>query len=133
MKQQLILSVPSKNVEAFVFGVATGTEYETLSTSMQGGWINLDIVDGKAVSQNTHVPLDGKTLKGKWFGAEGRASVRRLKEIMKMRVPVLLTDDYGYNMGMFKMMSLTDDESDVIDDGTPMVVRFSIQFEEFAN
>ncbi|ELA6983641.1 TPA: phage tail protein [Vibrio parahaemolyticus] len=133
MRQQLILSVPSKNIEAFVFGVASGTEYETLSTTSQGGWVNLDIMDGKAVSQNTHVPLDGKVTKGKWFGAEGRASIRRLREIMRLRVPVLLTDDYGYNIGMYKMMSLNDEEKDVIDDGTPMVIVFSITFEEFAN
>ncbi|EPF2955264.1 phage tail protein [Vibrio diabolicus] len=133
MRQQLILSVPSKNIEAFVFGVASGTEYETLSTTSQGGWVNLDIMDGKAVSQNTHEPLDGKTIKGKWFGAEGRASIRRLKEIKRLRAPVLLTDDYGYNMGLWKIMSLNDDEKDVIDDGTPMIVSFTITFEEFAN
>ncbi|MDF4871826.1 phage tail protein, partial [Vibrio parahaemolyticus] len=83
--------------------------------------------------QNTHDPLDGKTIKGKWFGAEGRASIRRLREIKRMRAPVLLTDDYGYNMGLWKIMSLNDDEKDVIDDGTPMIVSFTITFEEFAN
>ncbi|SDI11392.1 hypothetical protein SAMN04488136_1687 [Vibrio xiamenensis] len=133
MRQQLILSVPSKNVEAFVFSVANGTEYESLSTSSQGGWVNLDIMDGKAVSQNTHEPLDSKTLKGKWFGAQGRVSIRRLREIKKLRSPVLLTDDYGYSMGMWKIMTLSDDESNVIDDGTPMVVNFTITLEEFAN
>ena len=46
---------------------------------------------------------------------------------------MLLTDDYGYNMGLWKIMSLNDDEKDVIDDGTPMIVSFTIAFEEFAN
>lgn len=72
MRHQLVLSVPSKNVEAFVFSIANGTEYESLATTTRGGWVQLDIVDGKAVSQNTHEPLDGKTLRGKWFGGEGR-------------------------------------------------------------
>lgn len=133
MKQQLILSVPSKNVDAFVFGIASGTEYEALSTTSQGGWVNLDIVDGKAISQNTHLPLETKNLTGKWFGAEGKEAIRRLREIQKMRVPVLLTDDYGYSYGQWKMTSINDNEKDIIDDGTPMVISFTIAFEEYAN
>lgn len=133
MKQQLIISVPSKNVPAFVLSIANGTEYESMSTSSTGGWVNLDIMDGKAVSQNTHEPLDGKTIIGKWFGAEGRASIRRLRDIKRLRAPILLTDDYGYSMGLWKIMSFNDDEKDVIDDNTPMFITFTLTLEEFAN
>lgn len=133
MRHQLVLSVPSKNVEAFVFSIANGTEYESLATTTRGGWVQLDIVDGKAVSQNTHEPLDGKTLRGKWFGGEGRGALKRLSEIKRLRVPVLLTDDYGYNQGLWKIMSLDDDEKNVIDDGTPMVISFTLVIEEYAN
>lgn len=127
------MSVPSKNIEAFVFSIANGTEYESLSTTESSGWVNLDIMDGKAISQNTHVPLIGRTLRGKWFGAEGRAAILRMKKIMRLRAPVLFTDDYGYNQGTYKMMSINDEEKDVIDDNTPMYVTFTLTLEEYAN
>ncbi|MBY7784380.1 phage tail protein [Vibrio fluvialis] len=67
------------------------------------------------------------------FGREGRGALKRLSEIKRLRVPVLLTDDYGYNQGLWKIMSLDDDEKNVIDDGTPMVISFTLVLEEYAN
>ncbi|WP_268843836.1 phage tail protein [Vibrio anguillarum] len=45
----------------------------------------------------------------------------------------MLTDTYGYNLGMWKFMQVSERQRRVIDDGTAMVVEFSLQLEEYGN
>jgi hypothetical protein len=128
------MSVPNDNSSpAFIFGVAEGTAYDSLSREAKGGWLNLDIINGKPVSQRTSSPLDTLSLSGKWFGEEGMTSIDKLRDIKNKFQPVLLTDNYGYNLGLWKIMQVTEKQSRIIDDGTAMVTDFSLQLEEFAN
>ena len=131
---QMIMSIPEESQrEAFVFGLATDTAYESLNRESKGGWINMDIVNGKPVSQHTSLPLDSLSIQGKWFGSEGMASINTLRELNRMKKPVLLSDAYGFNLGMWKIMQVSERQRRVIDDGTAMVVEFTLQLEEFSN
>ncbi|WP_210447823.1 phage tail protein [Vibrio crassostreae] len=131
---QMIISIPEDNKhEAFVFGLASGTAYESLNRESKGGWLNMDIINGKPVSQHTSSPLDTLSIQGKWFGADGMKSINTLREINRLKKPVMLTDTYGYNLGMWKFMQVSERQRRVIDDGTAMVVEFSLQLEEYGN
>ncbi|MBF4270344.1 hypothetical protein EAY71_26130, partial [Vibrio anguillarum] len=88
---QMIISIPEDNKrEAFVFGLASGTAYESLNRESKGGWLNMDIINGKPVSQHTSSPLDTLSIQGKWFGADGMKSINTLREINRLKKPVML-------------------------------------------
>lgn len=131
---QMIISIPEDNQkEAFVFGLASGTAYESLNHESKGGWVNMDIINGKPVSQHASIPLDTLSIQGKWFGAAGMKSINTLREIKRLNKPIMLTDSYGYNLRMWKIMQVSERQRRVIDDGTAMVVEFSLQLEEYGN
>lgn len=131
---QLILSIPDdSNREAFVFSLASKTAYDSLSRDSKGGWLNLDIINGKPISQATSSPLDSLSISGKWFGESGMKSIASLREIKSLNRPVMLSDSYGYNLGQWKIMHVSEQQKRVIDDGTALVIDFSLQLEEFAN
>lgn len=130
---QLIISIPDDERDAFIFGLASGTAYDSLDRDSKGGWVNLDIINGRPVSQNTSMPLDTLSIKGKWFGAAGMRHIATLRNLNATRKPIMLTDTYGYNLGMWKIMNVSERQQRIIDDGTAMVIDFTLQLEEFAN
>lgn len=131
---QLIFSIPDdSNRDAFVFSMADNTAYDSLNRDSKGGWLNIEIINGKPISQVTSMPLDSLSISGKWFGELGMKSIAALREIKNLNAPVFLSDSYGFNLGLWKFMHVSEQQKRVIDDGTALVVEFSLQLEEFAN
>ncbi|NMR95181.1 hypothetical protein HKB38_27655, partial [Vibrio parahaemolyticus] len=56
----------------------------------------------------------------------------RLRELQAKREPLVLTDGYGRNLGLWTIKQLQEKQDRIIDDGTAFVVGFSIELEEYA-
>jgi len=64
------------------------------------------------------------------------ASMQRLDELRALqntRAPLPLVDGIGRNWGLWRINSVVENQSNVIDDGTAMVMTWSLELEEFVN
>ena len=56
-----------------------------------------------------------------------------LRALQAQRIPVPLVDGIGRNWGLWQINKVSETQTDVIDDGTAMVVGWVIELTEFAN
>jgi phage protein U len=56
-----------------------------------------------------------------------------LRALQALRVPVPLVDGIGRNWGLWQINKVSETQTEVIDDGTAMVVGWVIELTEFAN
>ena len=116
-----------------MFSLSEGTPYEGLVRSSDGGWITVPRYGQKPVSQNTGQQLENISITGNWFKGDGMASMDKLRALQAKRLPMVLTDGYGNNLGLWTIKKLQEKQSNIIDDGTAMVTGFTIELEECAS
>ncbi|HGS4936982.1 TPA: phage tail protein [Vibrio parahaemolyticus] len=116
----------------FVFSLSENTPYEGLQRTSDGGWVTVPRYGQKPISQNTGQSLDKISMTGTWFRGEGMSNMDRLRELQAKREPLVLTDGYGRNLGLWTIKQLQEKQDRIIDDGTAFVVGFSIELEEYA-
>lgn len=126
MAQQMALG-------SFVFGLASGLPYETLSRKTTGGWVNMDIVSSKPFSQNTGQDCETLRLAGKAGGAAAMVRVDELRAMADARTPYALVDGIGRVWGRWKVMSVQEEQRRVIGDGTATLLEWTLELEEFVN
>lgn len=116
----------------FVFSLSEGTPYGGLSRISDGGWVTVPRYSQKPISQNTGQQLENINITGTWFRGEGMANISKLRALQAKRKPLVLTDGYGNNLGLWVIKKLQEKQDRIIDDGTAFVLGFTIDLEEYA-
>lgn len=117
----------------FAFSIASGFPYESLSRTTSGGWKDIELIDAKPFSYNNGQGLDGLRLKGTAFRSAGMAGLDTLRKMQASRQPWSLIDALGRNWGRYRIESIAENQSQIIDDGTAMVIDWDLELKEFAN
>lgn len=126
MRQQMVLG-------DFIFGLSRGFAYASLVHSSTGGWESLEIVASKPLSRQKGPGLEKLTFTGKAMYANGMQRLDELRALQDQRAPLPLVDGLGNNWGLWRINSVTETQSRVIDDGTAMVIDWTLELEEFVN
>jgi phage protein U len=117
----------------FVFSLSSGFPYDTLDRKTSGGWVTMDIISGKPLSQNTGQGLETVRLNGKAQFSAGMAKVQSLREMANARVPYVLVDGRGQVWGRWKIQDVSESQKRVLDDGTATLLEWTLELEEFVN
>ncbi|WP_324727323.1 phage tail protein [Pseudomonas chlororaphis] len=126
MQQQMVLG-------SFIFGQSRGFAYSSLVRKSGGGWVSLEILTSKPKSSQTGQGLQGLTISGKSMRAIAMTRLDELRALQALRVPLPLVDGIGRNWGLWRIDSVSESQSYVIDDGTAMVNDWVIELTEFIN
>lgn len=126
MRQQMALG-------GFIFGLATEFPYDRLERSSSGGWVDLDIIASKPKSHQTGQGLEELRLSGKAMRATGMARLDQLRELQNARTPHPLVDGIGRNWGRWRVDKVSESQSNIIDDGTAMLIEWTLELKEFVN
>ncbi|MGY4662346.1 phage protein U [Pseudomonas chlororaphis] len=126
MRQQMVLG-------SFIFGQSRGFAYSSLVRKSGGGWVSLEILTSKPKSSQTGQGLQGLTISGKSMRAIAMTRLDELRALQALRVPLPLIDGIGRNWGLWRIDSVSESQSYVIDDGTAMVNDWVIELTEFIN
>ncbi|MGN7738858.1 phage tail protein [Pseudomonas sp. 22526] len=126
MRQQMVLG-------SFIFGQSRGFAYSSLVRKSGGGWVSLEILTSKPKSSQTGQGLQGLTITGKSMRAIAMTRLDELRALQALRVPLPLVDGIGRNWGLWRIDSVSESQSYVIDDGTAMVNDWVIELTEFIN
>jgi uncharacterized protein len=126
MRQQMALG-------GFIFGLSRDFAYERLERSSDGGWVSLDIIASKPKSHQTGQGLETLRISGKAMYAPATDRLNELRELQSRRVPFPLVDGVGRNWGRWRIDKVTEQQSYIIDDGTPMVTEWTVELQEFVN
>ncbi|QLL14652.1 phage tail protein [Pseudomonas chlororaphis] len=126
MRQQMVLG-------SFIFGQSRGFAYSSLVRKSSGGWVSLEILTSKPKSSQTGQGLQGLTISGKSMRAIAMTRLDELRALQALRVPLPLVDGIGRNWGLWRIDSVSESQSYVIDDGTAMVNDWVIELTEFIN
>jgi len=73
------------------------------------------------------------TISGTSMYAVGMERLDELRALQALRVPLPLIDGIGRNWGLWRINSIDENQSEVIDDGTAMVIKWVIGLSEFNN
>lgn len=126
MPQQMALG-------SFVFGLSTSFPYERLERSTEGGWVDLDIISSKPKSHQTGQGLETLRLSGKAARGEGMDRMDQLRAMANARTPYVLVDALGRVWGRWRIDKVNENQSRVIDDGTAMLIEWTLELKEFVN
>ena len=126
MRQQMVLG-------DFIFGLSRGFAYSTLTRNSDGGWSDLAIIASKPQSRQNGQKLEKLTFSGTAMYGVGMQRLDELRALQNQRVPLPLVDGIGRNWGLWRINSVMETQSNVIDDGTAMVMAWTMELEEFVN
>ncbi|MBV4456263.1 MULTISPECIES: phage tail protein [Pseudomonas] len=126
MRQQMVLG-------DFIFGLSRGFAYSTLIRNSDGGWSDLAIIASKPLSRQIGQKLEKLTFGGTAMYAVGMERLDELRALQNARAPLPLADGIGRNWGLWRINSVVEKQSNVIDDGTAMVMAWTLELEEFVN
>lgn len=126
MRQQMALG-------GFIFGLSRDFAYERLERSSSGGWVDLDIVASKPKTHQTGQDLETLRLSGKAARGSGMGRLDELRAMIDARRPYPLVDGIGRNWGRWRIDKVNEQQSSVIDDGTAMLIEWSVELKEFVN
>ncbi|PNA05759.1 MULTISPECIES: phage tail protein [unclassified Pseudomonas] len=126
MKQQMALG-------SFIFGLSRDFAYSTLARKSDGGWTDLQILNSKPRSHQTGQKPESLTISGTSMYAVAMERLDELRALQALRVPLPLIDGIGRNWGLWRINSIDENQSEVIDDGTAMVIKWVIGLSEFNN
>lgn len=126
MRQQMVLG-------HFIFGLSRNFAYHNLSRGADGGWKSIDVVTGKPIASQTGQGLQTLKISGKSMYATAMDRLDELRALQAQRVPVPLVDGIGRNWGLWQIITVSETQGSVLDEGTAMVVDWFIDLLEFAN
>ncbi|WP_330206349.1 MULTISPECIES: phage tail protein [unclassified Pseudomonas] len=126
MKQQMALG-------SFIFGLSRNFAYSTLARKSDGGWSDIQILTSKPKSSQTGQKAESLTISGTSMYAVGMERLDELRALQALRTPLPLIDGIGRNWGLWRINSIDENQSEVIDDGTAMVIKWVVGLTEFNN
>jgi len=124
MRQQMALG-------SFIFGLSRNFAYSGILRTSDGGWVELDIVTGKPKSSQTGQKAQTLKITGMSMYAVAMDRLEELRTLQALRLPVPMVDGIGRNWGLWRINSVTETQSEVIDDGTAMVINWVVDLSEF--
>ena len=124
MRQQMILG-------SFIFGLSRNFAYHNIVHTSDGGWVELDIVTGKPKSSQTGQKAQTLKITGTSMYAVAMDRLNELRTLQEQRKPVPLVDGIGRSWGLWRINTVTETQSMIIDDGTAMVVSWAVDLSEF--
>lgn len=126
MKQQMALG-------SFIFGLSRNFAYSTLARKSDGGWTQLPILTSKPKSSQTGQSPETLTISGTSMYSVAMERLDELRALQALRVPLPLIDGIGRNWGLWRINSIDENQSEIIDDGTAMVIKWVVGLSEFNN
>ena len=126
MKQQMALG-------SFIFGLSRNFAYHQLLRKSDGGWTEIQILTSKPKSSQTGQKPETLTISGTSMYAVAMERLDELRALQALRVPLPLIDGIGRNWGLWRINSIDENQSEVIDDGTAMVIKWTLGLSEFNN
>ncbi|RON54956.1 phage tail protein [Pseudomonas frederiksbergensis] len=126
MRQQMALGT-------FIFGLSSNFAYDGLLRKSDGGWVKVDILSSKPKSSQTGQGLQTLTINGKAMYAVAMDRLDELRALQALRIPLPLVDGIGRNWGLWRIDDVTETQSCVIDDGTAMLISWTITLGEYVN
>jgi uncharacterized protein len=126
MRQQMALG-------SFIFGLSRDFAYSGLVRKSDGGWVDLNILTSKPKSSQTGQALETLSITGKSMYAVAMERLDELRALQALRVPLPLVDGIGRIWGLWRINSVTETQSEIIDDGTAMLNAWAIELTEFIN
>ncbi|TFY86118.1 hypothetical protein DYL59_23560 [Pseudomonas kairouanensis] len=126
MQQQMVLG-------DFIFGLSRSFAYSTLTRNNDGGWSDLAMIASKPQSRQSGQKLEKLTFGGTAMYAEGMQRLDELRALQNLRTPLPLMDGIGRNWGLWRINTVAEKQSCIIDDGTAMVIGWTLELEEFTN
>ncbi|MFM9382234.1 phage tail protein [Pseudomonas sp. UV AK001] len=126
MKQQMALG-------SFIFGLSRDFAYSTLARKSDGGWTELQILNSKPKAYQIGQKPETLTIGGTSMYAVAMDRLDELRALQALRAPLPLIDGIGRNWGLWRITSIDENQSEVIDDGTAMVIKWVIVLTEFNN
>jgi phage protein U len=126
MRQQMVLG-------DFIFGLSRDFAYSSLIRNSDGGWADLTIIASKPQSRQNGQKSEKLIFGGTAMYAVGMQRLDELRALQNLRVPLPLVDGIGRNWGLWRINVVAETQSRVIDDGTAMVVAWTLELEEFTN
>ncbi|WP_130901391.1 phage tail protein [Pseudomonas sp. Sample_11] len=126
MKQQMALG-------NFIFGLSRNFAYHQLLRKADGGWTEIQILTSKPKSSQTGQKSETLTITGKSMYAVAMDRLDELRALQALRTPLPLIDGIGRNWGLWRISSVQETQTQIIDDGTAMVVDWVIELAEFNN
>ncbi|MFJ4197020.1 phage tail protein [Pseudomonas sp. NPDC089534] len=124
MKHQMALG-------SFIFGLSRQFAYSSLGRKSDGGWTELPILTSKPKSSQTGQKPETLTITGKSMQAVAMERLDELRALQALRIPLPLIDGIGRNWGLWRINNIQETQSQVIDDGTAMVVDWTLELAEF--
>jgi phage protein U len=126
MKQQMALG-------SFIFGLSRQFAYHSLLRKSDGGWSEIQILTSKPKSSQTVQKPETLTITGKSMYAVAMDRLDELRALQALRIPLPLIDGIGRNWGLWRINNVQETQTQIIDDGTAMVVDWVIELAEFNN
>ncbi|MDM9557372.1 phage tail protein [Pseudomonas asiatica] len=117
----------------FVFSLSSGFPYDTLDRKTSGGWVTMDIISSKPLSQNTGQGLETLRLTGKAQWEAGMQKVDQLRALANARTPHVLVDGVGRVWGRWTVQEVSESQKRVLDDGTASLLEWTLELQEFVN
>lgn len=124
MRQQMALG-------SFIFGLSRHFAYSGIVHTSDGGWVELDIVTGKPKSSQTGQKAQTLKITGTSMYSVAMDRLTELRALQEQRKPVPLVDGIGRNWGLWRINTVTETQSMIIDDGTAMVIGWAVDLSEF--
>lgn len=107
--------------------------YHSLLRKSDGGWTEIQILTSKPKSSQTGQKPETLTITGKSMYAVAMDRLDELRALQALRIPLPLIDGIGRNWGLWRINSVQETQTQIIDDGTAMVVDWVIELAEFNN
>jgi phage protein U len=126
MKQQMALG-------SFIFGLSRQFAYHSLLRKSDGGWTEIQILTSKPKSSQTGQKSETLTITGRSMYAVAMDRLDELRALQALRIPLPLIDGIGRNWGLWRINNVQETQTQIIDDGTAMVVDWVIELAEFNN
>ena len=124
MRQQMALG-------SFIFGLSRNFAYSGIVRLSDGGWADLDVVMGKPKSRQAGQKAQTLKITGKSMYGVAMERLDELRALQALRVPVPMVDGIGTHWGFWRINSVSETQSEVIDDGTAMVINWTVDLSEF--
>ena len=126
MKQQMALG-------SFILGLSRNFAYSTLARKSDGGWSDIQILTSKPKSSQTGQKAETLTISGTSMYAVAMDRLDELRALQAQRIPLPLIDGIGRNWGLWRINNIQETQSQIIDDGTAMVVDWVIELAAYNN
>ncbi|MEX3775846.1 phage tail protein [Pseudomonas sp. MYb118] len=124
MRQQMALG-------SFIFGLSRNFAYSGIVRVSDGGWADINVVMGKPKSMQAGQKAQTLKISGKSMYAVAMERLDELRVLQALRVPLPMVDGIGTHWGLWRINAVTETQSAVIDDGTALVIDWSVDLSEF--